>query len=168
MNQRCIVETVPERVCVVGAGPAGLAMARALKIAGIDFDLFEKHSAIGGIWDQTNAGSPVYDSAHFISSKAAPNSTFRGHPFPVETPAYPSHRQVRDYLENFVTEESLGSHLRLNTPVAEATKLDKGWRVKAGSEIHYYSAIVCASGTLWTPKQPGVSGAESFTVRACW
>src|SRR5215510_13519225 len=58
-----------ERACVIGAGPAGLATARAFKSYGIPFDVYERHRAIGGIWDQSNPGSPVYDSTHFISSK---------------------------------------------------------------------------------------------------
>ena len=46
-----------------------MATARALLLAGIEFHIFEKHSAVGGIWDPTNPGSPMYESAHFISSK---------------------------------------------------------------------------------------------------
>ena len=42
------------RVCIVGGGPAGLATARALLLAEIEFHIFEKHSAVGGIWDPTN------------------------------------------------------------------------------------------------------------------
>jgi cation diffusion facilitator CzcD-associated flavoprotein CzcO len=44
-------------VCVVGAGPAGLAMARALKRMGLQFDVFERHAGVGGIWNQAHAGS---------------------------------------------------------------------------------------------------------------
>ena len=68
------------RTCVVGAGPAGLAMTRALMRRGIESDTFERHSDVGGIWDQANEGSPVYDSAHFISSKEL--SGFHGNTHP--------------------------------------------------------------------------------------
>jgi NADPH-dependent 2,4-dienoyl-CoA reductase/sulfur reductase-like enzyme len=37
------------RVCVVGSGPAGLAMARALKRVGLAFDVYERNPGIGGI-----------------------------------------------------------------------------------------------------------------------
>ncbi len=59
------------RVCVVGGGPAGLSLARTFLRHGISFDVYERHSDVGGLWDQSNPGSPVYDSAHFISSKTA-------------------------------------------------------------------------------------------------
>ncbi|WP_416985993.1 FAD-dependent oxidoreductase [Streptomyces sp. T028] len=57
------------RVAVVGAGPSGLIMARQLKHRGVDVVVYERHSDVGGIWDPENPGSPVYESAHFISSK---------------------------------------------------------------------------------------------------
>ena len=86
-------------MCVVGAGPSGLIMARQLRSAGIPFDVYEKHSDVGGIWDPENPGSPVYDSAHFISSKYT--SYFYGFPMPDSYPDYPSWRQLRDYIRAF-------------------------------------------------------------------
>ena len=66
---------------------------------GIEFDCFERHSDVGGIWDQQNPGSAIYDSAHFISSKSM--SGFHGYPMPAELPDYPDHRQVLAYLRDF-------------------------------------------------------------------
>ena len=54
------------RYCIVGAGPAGLAQARAFKEAGVAFDLFERHSALGGIWNVENTDTHMYDSAHMM------------------------------------------------------------------------------------------------------
>lgn len=152
----------PARVCVVGAGPAGLAMARALKTAGLAFDVFEGNPSVGGIWSPDHAGSPMYDSAHFISSKDAPTSTFRGHPFPAGAAIYPSHTEVLAYLQGFADAEGLMPHVRLSTPVESAEQADDGWRVRAGGETRDYTALVCASGTLWDPIAPELVGAESF------
>jgi cation diffusion facilitator CzcD-associated flavoprotein CzcO len=60
------------RVCAAGAGPAGLAMGRALSEAGVAFEIFERHPGAGGIWNPRHFGSPMYQAAHFISSKRAP------------------------------------------------------------------------------------------------
>ena len=75
------------RVCVVGAGPAGLSLARALLAQGIPFDLYERHRDLGGLWDPSNPGSPIYDSAHFISSRT--HSSFHDFPMPADYPDYP-------------------------------------------------------------------------------
>lgn len=39
------------RVCVAGAGPGGLSHARALEVHGPQFDVFERHSDVGGTSD---------------------------------------------------------------------------------------------------------------------
>lgn len=71
-------------VGIVGAGPAGLAAAEALDRIGMNFEVLERHSAIGGIWDIDNPGSPMYESAHFISSKTLSGSS--GYPFGDDLP----------------------------------------------------------------------------------
>ena len=72
------------RYCIIGAGPSGLAAARALKDAGLAFDVFERHGDVGGIWDATNPNTPIYESAHFISSRT--QSAFDGFPDARELP----------------------------------------------------------------------------------
>jgi NADPH-dependent glutamate synthase beta subunit-like oxidoreductase len=52
--------------CVIGAGPAGLAVARALAERNLPYTHLERHTGPGGIWDIDNPGSPMYESAHFI------------------------------------------------------------------------------------------------------
>jgi cation diffusion facilitator CzcD-associated flavoprotein CzcO len=88
-----------ERVCIVGAGPAGLSLARALRRLGVPYDQYERHSDVGGIWDLDNPGTPMYESAHFISSRKM--SGFLDHPMPASFPDYPSNRQILDYTRGF-------------------------------------------------------------------
>lgn len=54
-------------MCVVGAGPGGLSLARTLRTLDVAFDVYERNAGVGGIWDQENPGSPVYDT---VSSKS--------------------------------------------------------------------------------------------------
>lgn len=156
-----------EAVCVVGAGPAGLAMARALKRTDLAFEVFDRNPGVGGIWNPAFAGSPVYNSAHFISSRDAPTSTFRGHPFPSSAATYPSHAEVLTYLQHFAEAEQLMPHVRLSTPVEHAEWTGTAWRVRAGGRVREFAALVCASGTLWDPVVPELPGAQTFggTIR---
>ena len=75
---------------IVGAGPSGLAAARAFREAEVPFDVVERHRDVGGIWDIENPGTPMYETAHFISSKT--QSEFDGYPMPRSYPDYPSQR----------------------------------------------------------------------------
>lgn len=162
------ITKVPEAVlpvCVVGAGPAGLAMARALKNAGLAFEVFEKNPGVGGIWDGDFPGSPMYDSAHFISSRDAPMSSFRGHPLPRTAAVYPSRSDVLTYLRGFAEAEDLPPHIRLSTAVEKARPGEGYWEVTAGGTTRRYSALICASGTLWDPVIPELAGAGQFGGR---
>lgn len=145
------------RVCVVGAGPGGLAMARALKRLGIAYDQFERHSDVGGIWDQANPGSPMYDSAHMISSRTL--SGFVGFPMPESFPDYPSHRQIVAYLRDFADRYGLRDRIRFNVEVTSAGRDGAGWlvRLSNGSE-HRYDALVAATGLAWHPRLPDYPG----------
>ena len=146
-----------DRYCIVGAGPAGLAQARAFKAAGLAFDLFERHGDVGGIWDIENSGTPMYKTAHFVSSKSL--SGFFDFPLPADDPDYPSHVQVLAYLREFARAYGLDAHITFGTAVDWAEPEEDGWRVTlAGGERRRYRALVCANGMSWHPAMPEIPG----------
>jgi len=146
-----------DKACIIGAGPAGLAAARALDAHGIDHDIYERHSAIGGIWDRTNPGTPMYESAHFISSKTM--SHFRDFPMPPDYPDYPSNEQIRDYVRSFADAFGLRQKVRFNTEVQSAVRNADGWTVTFGDgSSRDYRWLICANGTNWIPNMPPATG----------
>jgi cation diffusion facilitator CzcD-associated flavoprotein CzcO len=56
-------------VAIIGAGPTGLTLARRFGETSASFRVFERHHDAGGIWEIDAPGSPMYESAHLISSK---------------------------------------------------------------------------------------------------
>lgn len=149
-----------DRVCIVGAGPSGLIAARQLRDAGIPFDIFEKHSGLGGVWDPQNPGSPMYESAHFISSRYA--SGFLGFPMPPTYPDYPSWRQILAYIKQFAAEEKLDQLVQFESTVEAAVWSDDGWNVKVQGDEKRYRAIIAAPGPTWYPRMPEIAGQETF------
>lgn len=151
-------------VCVVGGGPAGLALARSFKALNIPFDIYERHSDVGGLWDQTNPGSPVYNSAHFISSKT--QSHYIDYDMPEDYPDYPSNRQIHAYMRGFADTYGLRDHIRFNTGVTEAAREGDGWQVTlSNGETKRYAALVCATGTNWHPAMPTYPGTFTGEMR---
>lgn len=151
-----------ERHCIVGSGPGGLAAARAFLNLGLAVDVYERHGAIGGIWDRTNPGTPMYESAHFISSRD--QSAYHGYKMPSNYPDYPNHRQILDYLRGFATTYRLEQHVRLSTSVEHAEWDGTHWQVRTSDgETRAYLTLTCANGTQWFPTMPSFPGAESFT-----
>jgi hypothetical protein len=152
-----------EKYCLVGAGPAGLVMARALVKEGVPFDWFERHSDVGGIWDMDNPDTPMYDSCHFISSKYT--SGFYGFPIPKEYPDYPKWDQIRDYIRNFSRVYGLTSRVTFNTSVIEAIPQEDGtWNISlSNGEARNYRGLINSTGVTWHANKPSIKGLENFS-----
>lgn len=50
------------QILVIGAGPVGLAIARALREKGLAYDHVERNAGPGGVWDIDAPGTPMYES----------------------------------------------------------------------------------------------------------
>ena len=151
------------RYCLVGAGPAGLIMARALIAEGVPFDWFERQEQIGGIWTMETPDSPMYASAHFISSKYT--SGFLGYPMPDHFPDYPSWQQIRDYIQSFAREFGLDQRVTLGVAVDRAEPLaNDRWQVTLSTgEQRTYDGLIACPGVTWHPNVPELPGAAAFT-----
>ncbi|GAB3819130.1 NAD(P)-binding domain-containing protein [Tessaracoccus terricola] len=153
-------------VCIIGAGPGGLAAGRALAARGLDYEHLERNAGVGGLWDIDAPGTPMYDSAHFISSRTV--SGFSGFEMPDDFPDYPNHRQVLAYLRDFADHHGLTERIRFDTAVAGLERAGAGWRVSlADGTADEFSAVVVCTGSQWTPLEvevPGFTGEVRHSV----
>ncbi|MGC2397498.1 MAG: NAD(P)-binding protein, partial [Rhodomicrobium sp.] len=80
---------ITKRVCVIGAGPSGIAAGKNCVQAGLDFVIFEKNDKVGGNWvfNSRTGHSSVYENTHIISSKTW--SEYEDFPMPAGCPDYP-------------------------------------------------------------------------------
>ena len=147
-----------EPVCVIGAGPAGLLAGAALKARHIPFEILDAGRGPGGIWDISRDDSPMYESAHFISSKTL--SGFPGFPMPASYADYPRHDRIFEYIRAFAEHHDLERHITPGVRVTSAVRSDEGgWTVTRDSgEAQRYSALCVATGTTWYPRVPQVPG----------
>ncbi|MEM8705361.1 MAG: NAD(P)-binding domain-containing protein [Actinomycetota bacterium] len=137
-------------VAVIGAGPAGLVLTRQLARTGATFATFERHHDVGGIWDIDAPGSPMYESAHFISSRTL--SGFTDFPMPDHYPDYPDHRQLLEYIRSFADAFDLRRHIRFGTSVDRAEPIDGGWRLDlADGSSTTARYLIAANGVTWVP-----------------
>src|SRR5438270_9177537 len=105
-----------EKVCVIGAGAAGIAAANAISRTGLAFDWFEAGSQLGGIWRYGNDnGSSVYASLTTNTSQS--NMEWFGYPMPGVNNEYLTHQQVVDYVASFAAHASLESKITFSTAV---------------------------------------------------
>ena len=156
MNTKNIIDR-SDRYCVIGAGPAGLLAARSLKQAGIAYDQFEKDSDVGGIWDIEKDWTPMYETAHFISSKTV--SHLPGYPMPESYPDYPNHAQIFAYIKNFARDFGLYGNITFDCAVEWLDKDGETWLVTLeNGETRRYAGLFICNGNTWDPNIPEYPG----------
>lgn len=144
---------------VIGAGPSGLAAARALSVAGIAFTGFESSTGVGGLWDITNPRSTMYESAHLISSRTTTEFT----ELPMRSDVdYPSHRVLQQYFDEYADAFGLRDKFRFQTTVTRLERDGDGWALTArgpdGETTEHFAGVVLANGTLAEPNIPTFPG----------
>ena len=151
--------------CIIGAGPAGLAVARALAERDLPYTHLERHSDVGGIWDIDNPGTPMYDSAHFISSRTL--SGFGGFPMPASYADYPPREDILAYLRSFADAYGLTARIEFGQEVVSVEPTSDGtWSVTRASGVRteHRDVVVC-SGAQWHPNQPKLPGTFTGEIR---
>jgi dimethylaniline monooxygenase (N-oxide forming) len=147
-------ENTNDRVCVIGAGPSGLSVCKALWEANIPFDCFEANRSVGGIWDVEGSQSGGYRSLHTNTSKA--KMAFSDFPFPKESPHFLHHSELLDYFNAYVDHFGFRERIRLDCPVSSANPTAEGtWQIDLEYEgSHEYAACVVATGQYGTRRWP--------------
>lgn len=156
--------SVNRKVCVVGAGPAGLVSTKTLALARLEVDCFEQSSEIGGHWviDNPNGRSAAYRSLETNTTRRM--SRFRDYEMPAEWPDFPSHARVREWFESYVDRFDFRARIRHRCEVISARPLEpSGWRVEVReangqTSERRYDALVACSGNYGYPRRPDVPG----------
>ena len=148
------------RVCVIGAGAAGLSATRHLVEAGADVVTIERSDKVGGLW---NDG---YDSLHLITAKNL--CSFRDFDLPDDYPMFPHRDQIVWYFNEFADHFDLRKRIEFGTSVTAVRPLGDaglgGWEVETSDGlVREFDAVVVANGHLAEPVTPTFAG--TFTGR---
>ena len=141
-------------VLVVGAGPAGLAVAATLKSKGRRPLVIEKSTQVGASWRNH------YRRLHLHTVKAL--SALPGLPFPDEAPRYMPRQGVVDYLAAYAARVGIEPCFG-EEAVAIVRDPSGRWHTSTRSGRTFVSdTVVIASGANNHPFAPTIEGEERF------
>jgi cation diffusion facilitator CzcD-associated flavoprotein CzcO len=142
----------PLDAIIIGAGPAGLATAAALKVRGLNAVILEKSDAVGAVWRRH------YDRLHLHTDRA--RSGLPGLPIPKAYGRYPSRAHVVEYLEAYAAKFDLKPVFNAN--VRSVRRDGPSWRAEAGENSQSAPIVVVATGLADYPYAPTWPGMETF------
>lgn len=138
---------------IVGAGPAGLAVAACLKERGVPFILLEQGDRVGRAWHNH------YDRLHLHTSRSM--SGLPGYPMPRSYPRYPSRDQVTAYLADYAAHFGLEPHFHQR--LVRAERVGDRWLAHTDDRTYTANALVLATGYARKPHLPTWPGRDSYT-----
>ncbi|XP_067633170.1 senecionine N-oxygenase-like [Eurosta solidaginis] len=166
----------PNRVCVVGGGPAGLAAVRHSLAQGFEVICYEKSQSIGGQWVYTEPTGAKYetDIHSSIYEDLRTNS-------PKEMMAYPdfdypknikqsfiSHHEVLKYHQAYAKHFDLTPHIKLEHEVIRIRPYNGLWEVyvlnKRSNQllVQEFNFIFVCNGCAVTPHYAPVKDWEKY------
>ena len=139
---------------VIGAGPAGLAVAASLGRRGIRAVVLERADDVGASWRRH------YERLHLHTTRRW--SGLPGYPFPRRFGRWVARADVVDYLEQYAAHHAL--EVRTGVTVTHLARTDDGeWSLETEpGETFTAATVVVATGYNHTPVPPRWPGVERF------
>jgi dimethylaniline monooxygenase (N-oxide forming) len=167
------------KICIVGAGAAGLCAIRHAVSFNTDVTAFEQNDKVGGTWIYSDdivkdkygneIHSSMYESLHTNLPKEV--MKFPDFPFPSQPKSYIPAKDVNDYLNSYADHFGLLKFIKFSHYVLRIRPISNGkWEVivknlllsTAGYEILLFDAVFVCNGHFSTPCYPDLRGHEKF------
>ncbi|CAG4953553.1 unnamed protein product [Parnassius apollo] len=169
-------KSISPRVCIIGAGIAGLTSARYLKEEGINFTVLEATKYIGGTWRYEprvgfdENGLPIHTSMYKHLRTNLPKQTMelRGFPMPEDMPSFPSWQIYYNYIKSYANHFDIEKHIKFLHNVILVRREGNVWKVRhrhvvTGEEYEEeYDFVIVGSGHHSKPNMPEIPGEQQF------
>mmetsp|Transcript_65861 Transcript_65861/g.122905 ORF Transcript_65861/g.122905 Transcript_65861/m.122905 type:complete len:513 (-) Transcript_65861:90-1628(-) len=160
-------------VCIIGAGPSGLAACKAALEEGLHPTVLEKSQDVGGLYRQDGSGK-VWES--MVTSSSKYTCAFSDMPWAADAQIFPSSGNVHEYLRAFAQKFDLLKHVQFGKAVQSVEPLSStgkmgsnGWKVtwkmvgatRTVSRIFLH--VIAATGFFEVGHLPSLPGLSTFT-----
>ncbi|MCY7353462.1 MAG: NAD(P)/FAD-dependent oxidoreductase [Cytophagaceae bacterium] len=138
---------------IVGAGPAGLAVAGRLRKLGQEFVLLEKSDCLTSAW------RGHYDRLHLHTVRE--HSGLPHFPIPGTYPRYLSREQAIQYWQDYARQMDIEP--RFGQEVVLVKRVDDSWETQTKTNAFRSQNVVVCTGYNRVPHRPHWPGEEEFT-----
>lgn len=139
---------------IIGAGPAGLAVAGRFSKKNIPYILIEQSANVGHSWRKH------YDRLHLHTVKQY--SALPHLPFSEDYPTYLSRDQLVSYMEDYAAHFDIQP--KFGVSVTDISRFeDAAWKVSTDQGIFIANNVIIATGINRIPNVPSWPGQNSFT-----
>ncbi|MCB0600083.1 MAG: NAD(P)/FAD-dependent oxidoreductase [Saprospiraceae bacterium] len=137
---------------IIGAGPAGLAVAGRMRQAGLEFTLLESSDRVGVMW------SRHYDRLCLHTVKQLSHLPLLD--FPTDYPVYVPRKSLLKYFEHYARHFNIRPEF--GQKVSRIQKNDQGWEVTTGDNTYQGESVVICTGINRVPIHPHWEGENQF------
>lgn len=148
-------------IVIIGAGCAGIALAKLLTDIGLDYIIIEKNEDVGGTWwENTYPGAGVDTPNHAYSFSFGKSHRWSRY--------FSPQSEIQDYLSGKADEFNIRPHIRFNTEVKSVDwhAETKSWRLTLsgpdGDTTLGAPILVSAVGQISVAKLPAIKGIDDF------
>lgn len=157
-----------KRICVIGAGPSGLVMAKSLLEEGHEPVVYEKQGKIGGLWVlNKNKKAGAYKKTRFQSSRFT--SIFSDFDSKTVSSTFFRVEDIATYLNEYAQHFNLLEKIHFHSEVTNVVQQGSGWLVSTvtggKSEQQYFDGVAMCQGSFWHPSIPQKEGLSRFKGR---
>lgn len=146
------------RIAIVGSGFAGIGAAIRLRKAGlVDFQVFERADAVGGVWrDNTYPGCACDVESHLYAFSFAPN--------PRWSRTYARQAEILAYLRDCADRFGVLPQVAFGHDVQEARyhEPSQRWHLRTSQGMWTAEVLIVGTGVLNEPSMPELPGLAAF------
>lgn len=164
------------KLCVIGAGAAGLiSIKRGLEF-GCDVTAFELSDKVGGLWNYTDQvgkdkfGVDIHTSMYqgLFTNLPIEIMSYPDHPFREQKESFVPFGEVLGYYEAFAAKYDLKNYVKFEHQVIRVRPEDDGWEVMVRNlpedsySTYHFDAVLVCSGHFHSSFIPLNEGHELF------
>lgn len=167
---------IRRRVVVIGAGTAGICAAKVARENGLDVDVYEQSTQIGGNWNYTDRVGPDEYGLNYgfmyqglVTNVPKEIMAFSDLDVPGQYNSFLTQEEVLAYLNYYSSHFGVEKDIHFRHEVIRVNpRRDKRWEVIVRDVLadeyktEYFDFVMVCTGHHWNPRYPNFKGEELF------